>query len=202
MQVSLDVCGVSVRRGARRLFAALSVRLGAGEALAVIGPNGVGKTSLLRAVAGFLPLDAGSIGLTADGVCVAPDAFARFIGWLGVQDGLKPQMSVMQTLSFYRDLFGGGDIQSALDRVGLWTARSLPTYQLSAGQKRRLGLARLFLSARPLWLLDEPFSQLDTQAVTMVQTAMAAHLASGGAIVAATHAPLGVPCKILDLTPR
>lgn len=203
MKIELVIRKLSVRRGGRALFGPVSAVLAAGEALAVTGDNGVGKTSLLRTVAGFLPPFSGVADIVTDGVPAAMEDRGVLTGWLGASDGLKPQMTVEQTLAFARDLSGSsGDCNAALVQFGLAAARALPVYLLSAGQKRRLALARLVLTARPLWLLDEPFTLLDAAGKQAVRDAVAAHLATGGLVAVATHEPLGLPCRTLRLQGR
>jgi heme exporter protein A len=187
-------------RGDRHLFAGLSFRLQAGQALSVEGPNGAGKTSLLRMIAGFLAPAAGTLALT-DGAAVITDAEERgcFVGWLGHQDGLKPHFTVIEQLRFYAGLYAAKADAALLDRVGLARQRDLPCRYLSAGQRRRLALARLLVSNRPLWLLDEPFAALDAAGQAMVAAAMTAHCGGGGMVIAATHDPLGLGGESLKL---
>ncbi len=190
-------------RGERRLFDSLSFTVRAGQALAVEGPNGAGKTSLLRMIAGFLAPAAGALVLTNDGKSIADaEERGRFIGWLGHQDGLKPQFTVSEQLHFYRQIYAGaarageGEV---LEQVGLARQRDLPCRYLSAGQKRRLALARLLVSDRPLWLLDEPFAALDAAGQALIARLMAAHCDKGGLVIAATHGPLGLDNESLRL---
>jgi heme exporter protein A len=187
-------------RGERRLFDGLSFRVKAGQALAVEGANGSGKTSLLRMVAGFLSPAAGTLTLTQDGEPVTDaEARGRFIGWLGHQDGLKPQFTVIEQLRFYARLYAGKADDAVLEQVGLSRQRELPCRYLSAGQKRRLALARLLVSNRPLWLMDEPFAALDTAGQALVARLMAIHCGNGGIVVAATHDPLGLANESVTL---
>lgn len=187
-------------RGNYPLFRNLSFDVSAGEVLAVEGPNGVGKTSLLRAVAGFLAPSAGRIVLQTGGKSVDdPEGRAQFIGWLGHYDGIKAQLTPLETLKFFASYFGGWDVEDALQRFGLKRVRNLPVQYLSAGQKKRLVLARLATSRRPLWLLDEPLSSLDAAGRTLAASVIEEHRASGGIVIAATHEPLGVPCRSLQL---
>ncbi len=198
----LEAEKLTLERGGRVLFRALDFRVAPGETLAIEGANGAGKTSLLRLIAGFLQAAAGTIALRlADGSQIS-DSEERgvFAGWLGHQDGAKPQLTPAETLAFYAHFYGcGGDIASALDEVGLGRARDLPAQYLSAGQKKRLALARLKLSARPLWLLDEPLASLDADGKALVAELIAAHGRTGGITIAATHEPLGVECAKLTL---
>ena len=180
------------------MFSELDFTAASGEALAVTGPNGSGKTSLLRIVAGLLTLAAGSIGLE-DGereLTVAEQAH-----YLGHRDAMKPALSVSENLVFWRDFLGGeaSNAAESLFAVGLDHAAHLPAAYLSAGQRRRLSIARLLAVRRPIWLLDEPTSALDTAGQSLFAALMRDHLARGGLIIAATHTPLGVEAKELQI---
>lgn len=191
----LRVDNLSLERGERRLFQALSFRVDQGLVLSLEGPNGAGKTSLLRAVAGFLEPRAGTIRLeTTDGDEIAAgDERAGYVGWLGHQDGAKPQLTAREALGFFARFYGAtADVEAALAAVGLARARDLPLQYLSAGQKKRLALARLTLCARPLWLLDEPLAALDAAGKTLAAQLIARHCKAGGLAIAATHEPLGL----------
>jgi heme exporter protein A len=192
---------ITLARGAQILFRGLSFELAAGDVLSVEGPNGAGKTSLLRLIAGFLEQREGSIALkSAAGADIAdPEERARFIGWLGHQDGIKPQLTSFDNLRFFTKYLRHGDAEEALGRMGLHRVRDLPVQYLSAGQKKRLALARLMASGRPLWLIDEPLSSLDAQGRSLASELVAEHCKQGGMVVAATHDPLGVPCRRLTL---
>jgi heme exporter protein A len=200
---SIAAESLACARGERRLFDSLSFTVRAGQALAVEGPNGAGKTSLLRMIAGFLAPAAGALVLTNDGKSIADaEERGRFIGWLGHQDGLKPQYTVSEQLHFYRQLYAGAaraGENDVLEQVGLARQRDLPCRYLSAGQKRRLALARLLVSDRPLWLLDEPFAALDAAGQALIARLMAAHCDKGGLVIAATHDPLGLDNESLKL---
>jgi heme exporter protein A len=188
-------------RGDRRVFAGLDFAIAAGEALVVEGANGAGKTSLLRMIAGFLPPASGNVTLKIDHDLIGDgEERGRYIGWLGHQDGIKPQLRVGEQLEFFTRLYATrGAISPALERVGLARQRELPCRYLSAGQKKRLGLARLMLSNRGLWLLDEPFAALDSAGRTLAGELMTAHCVSGGIVVAATHDALGLAARSLRL---
>ena len=190
--------GVRCVRGGREVFAELDFEASAGEALAVTGPNGSGKTSLLRLVAGLLTISDGKIGLEGgDAELTLPEQ----AHYLGHRDALKPALSVLENLTFWRDFLEGEAFNAAesLAAVGLGHAAHLPAAYLSAGQRRRLSLARLLAVRRPVWLLDEPTSALDASAQKMFEGLMTDHLARGGLIIAATHAPLGIAAKELRI---
>ena len=190
--------GVKCIRGGREVFSGLDFAASAGEALAVTGPNGSGKTSLLRLIAGLLTLSGGSIDLDGGASELSLPEQAHY---LGHRDALKPALSVTENLGFWRDFFGGEifDAQDSLAAVGLDHAARLPAAYLSAGQRRRLSIARLLTVRRPIWLLDEPTSALDADGQTVFAGLMQDHLKRGGLIVAATHAPLGLPAKELRM---
>jgi heme exporter protein A len=198
MITSLTAEKLACVRGERTLFEGLSFRVAAGQALAVEGANGAGKTSLLRMLAGFLTPRAGRLVLKT-GPDESDDAEERgkVIGWLGHQDGLKPQLTVHEQLAFFARLYGSAantdrDTGAALEEVGLARQKHFPCRYLSAGQKRRLALARLMVSRRSLWLLDEPFAALDRDGQALIARQMTLHCGQGGLIIAATHEPLGL----------
>jgi heme exporter protein A len=187
-------------RGEKRVFEGVSFGVGRGQALAVEGANGAGKTSLLRMIAGFLAPAAGRLIVKTDqGESDDAEERGKSIGWLGHLDGLKPQLSVIEQLRFFTHLYGKAADDSLLEQVGLARQRDLPCRYLSAGQRRRLALARLLASARPLWLLDEPFAALDTAGQALVGSLMARHCGAGGIIIAATHDALGLGSESLKL---
>jgi heme exporter protein A len=198
---ALTVEKLACVRGERRLFDGLSFSLGAGQALAVEGANGAGKTSLLRMVAGFLAPASGSIRLTGGGKDIADaEERGKAIGWLGHQDALKGPLSVSEQLRFFARLYRGAVAHDdVLAEVGLTRQRELPCRYLSAGQRRRLALARLVVSARPLWLLDEPFAALDTAGKSLLARLMTLHCAGGGMVLAATHEPLSLSDRSIKL---
>jgi heme exporter protein A len=190
--------GVRCVRGGREVFSRLDFEVSPGEALAVTGPNGAGKTSLLRLIAGLLTPADGSIGLEGGEAELSLPEQAHY---LGHRDALKPALSVLENLSFWRDFLGGepSSAAEALASVGLDHAAHLPAAFLSAGQRRRLSMARLVAVRRPIWLLDEPASALDAAGQNLFTALMRDHLAGGGLIIAATHAPLGVQARELRI---
>ncbi|WP_029354859.1 heme ABC exporter ATP-binding protein CcmA [Bosea sp. 117] len=201
--------GLGCTRGARRLFDGLGFTLEAGRALIVTGPNGSGKSSLLRILAGLVSADAGTIRLEfePDDLATARDAEAsraELTHYLGHLDAQKAALTVAENLAFWRRMLGhpAARPDDALERVGLGPLARLPVAVLSAGQKRRLSLARLLVADRPLWLLDEPTAALDVAGQELVGTLARAHLDKGGLIVAATHAPLDFgPADALRIGP-
>jgi heme exporter protein A len=182
---------LTCRRGSRELFAGLGFTLAGGEALMVTGRNGSGKSSLLRLVAGLLRPEGGQIRLEeAD----AELTIGEQAHYLGHQDALKPSLTVKENLRFWSDWLGPAErsADEALQRVGLRELAGLPAAYLSAGQKRRLSLARLLTVYRPIWLLDEPTSALDAEGQGRLAELMRLHLLRGGLILAASHGPIGL----------
>jgi heme exporter protein A len=190
--------GVRCIRGGREVFSGLDFDASAGEAVAVTGANGAGKTSLLRLIAGLLAASGGSIDLAGGD---AELTLAEQAHYLGHRDALKPALSVMENLRFWADYLGGAgaDPAGSLQTVGLDHAAHLPAAYLSAGQRRRLSIGRLLAVQRPVWLLDEPTSALDAAGQDMFAGLMTDHLRHGGLIVAATHTSLGVQAKELRI---
>ena len=188
--MQLVVENLTVRRGSREVFSGLSLTLAPGEGLLLTGPNGAGKTTLIRAIAGLLRPESGSVRLDGleDDTEVGPNCHL-----IGHQNGIKASMTVGENLRFWAKYLGGGaDVEPALKRLGLASIEDLPAGYLSAGQKRRLGLARLLVAKRPLWLLDEPTVSLDTVSTAVLAAIVAEHVAGGGMAIAATHIPLGI----------
>jgi heme exporter protein A len=178
-------------RGGREVFSGLGFAVAAGAALVVLGPNGVGKSSLLRLVAGLVRPAGGTLTLEGrDPELTIPEQ----AHYLGHQDALKPSLTVRENLRFWAQVLGGGEAatEPALTTVGLGAIAGLPAGYLSAGQRRRLSIARLIAVKRPIWLLDEPTTALDAAAQAVLATLMGEHLAGGGLILAAAHGPIGL----------
>jgi heme exporter protein A len=186
----LKADGLACTRGGREVFHGLSFSLAAGEAMVVTGRNGAGKSSLLRMIAGLIRISAGR--LEFDGG--TPDiSLAEQCHYLGHQDAMKPSLSVGENLGFWTSFLGANRaVGAALDAVDLRPLADLPAAYLSAGQRRRLSIARLVAVPRPIWLLDEPTSALDTPSQKKLSELMSGHLAGGGMIVAAAHGPIGL----------
>ena len=200
MIARLELKDVGVRRGGRHLFSGLSLTLAAGEACALTGANGAGKTSLLRAVAGLVGLEAGEI---AFGGVEPTEARGAGLHLVGHQDGLKPARTTREELEIWSVWTGGTEAsaQDAAQARDLTMLLVLEVRRLSAGQRRRLALARLLAAPRPLWLLDVPLSPLDAGWRARCGAIMRAHLDGGGLILAAVHDPLPIPAKALEITP-
>jgi heme exporter protein A len=192
----LELRGLAIRRGGRQLFEGVDLALAAGEACALTGANGVGKTSLLRCVAGLVRPEAGTIGF---GGAEAAEARGGGLHFVGHHDGLKPARTAREELVFWTRWCGGGEIATAAEALELGPLLDLEVRRLSAGQRRRIALARLLAAPRPLWLLDEPLSPLDAGWRQRFGEIMQGHLAGGGLILAAVHDPLPIPAKPLEL---
>jgi heme exporter protein A len=187
----LTASALTCVRGGRRVFQDLTFAVAGGTALVVSGPNGVGKSSLLRLVAGLVQPAAGRLALDGGNAELTIGEQAHY---LGHQDALKPALSVRENLAFWTQFLGAPvhKVDAALETVGLAALAKLPALYLSAGQRRRLSLARLLAVPRPIWLLDEPTSALDAAAQALLDDLMRDHLAGGGLMLAATHAPLNL----------
>lgn len=176
-------------RGGRGVFNSLSFTVAAGEALCVTGPNGAGKSSLLRQIAGLLPIAGGTITLEGGDAQLSIGEQAHYLGHL---DAVKPSLRVRENLAFWAAYFGGRRVEEALAALDLAPLAELPAGYLSAGQRRRLALARLIAADRPIWLLDEPTTALDTAAQGRLAALIATHRARGGLVIAAVHGSIGL----------
>ncbi len=182
------------------LFRDLSFSLTGGRSLLLQGANGSGKTSLLRILAGFLPAERGRVELKTDGIIREPEMATHYVGH---KDGIKAQFTVSENLRFWGSYFGSGagsgssqrdipHLDDVLARFNLRELKEIPSNLLSAGQKRRLCLARLLVAQRHLWLLDEPSHALDRDSQALLADVMKDHLDGGGMVIATTHIPLGL----------
>lgn len=186
----LTLNGVGISRGGWPVLDGIDLSLAAGELVLVKGPNGIGKTTLLRTIAGLQNPDSGSI--------YRPEGGLAYSGHL---DGLKSNLSVRENLTFWASIYGAKGIDAALDAFDLRSLARRRVASLSAGQRRRAGLSRLVLSGAPLWIMDEPTTSLDQANSARVVDALRTHVASGGAAIVATHLDLGVEARMFDLEP-
>jgi heme exporter protein A len=194
--MELTGTGLSCVRGGRRVFAGVDFIVESGKSMVLTGANGAGKSSLLRLIAGLIRPDQGTLGLTGGDDELSVGEQAHYVGHL---DPLKPALTVIENLAFWVRFLNGeappeptSAVERGLDAVGLGELGHLPAGYLSAGQRRRLSLARTLAVPRPIWLLDEPTTALDTAAQERLGQVMQAHLQGGGIILAATHGPLGL----------
>lgn len=199
----LEVKDLTCRRSGRIVLDGLSLSLEGGTVLVLRGPNGAGKTTLLRVLAGLLPIERGTVRIDGLGRGEKSDAYVEQVSYAGHLDAIKLQLTVAENLAFWGALFGQPDIGSALAAFDLATIADRPAHACSAGQKRRLGLARLLVSpGRPLWLLDEPSISLDAKSNALLVDSIGAHCGTGGAAVVATHVTLDLPhVRTLHLDP-
>jgi heme exporter protein A len=188
--IELSGIDLSCVRAGRQVFRRVCFTLRGGQLLAVTGPNGAGKSSLLRLIAGLLRPSEGRVSLTGGDPELSVGEQAHYVGH---QDALKASLTVAENLAFWADILGGaGKVEEALSRVGLGSLARLPALHLSAGQRRRLSLARLLAAPRPIWLLDEPASSLDAPGGAMLAEITRTHMVSGGLILMAVHGAIDV----------
>jgi heme exporter protein A len=187
--MTLQATDLAVARGGIVLLDGMTFRVDSGQALILRGPNGSGKTTLLRTLAGLQPPAAGQVSGAEDRIAYAAHA-----------DGIKPTLTVEENLSFWAQVFGTRDLSPAMEAFDLHDLGGRMAGSLSAGQKRRLGLARLLVTGRPIWALDEPTVSLDTRVTGLFAAAVRAHLAGGGAAIIATHIDLGLDAAVLDVS--
>lgn len=186
----LEAREINAWRGDRHILRDVSFSVRSGEFLKITGPNGVGKTTLLRVVCGLLPAESGSVAWRGKTIIGASEEFHTDMVYLGHLNSLKADLTARENLRFLsglRQALGPSDIDGALDRVGILSRGDLPARSLSAGQKRRLALARLLLSGAVLWILDEPVTNLDTAGVDLVEELVREHVGGGGLALAAAH---------------
>lgn len=191
----VEATNLTIERGGRRIFRDISFAAATGQVLTLEGPNGAGKSSALRVLAGFLPQAAGEVRMqmSAGYDVTDPEERGKLVGWIGHTDGVKAQLSVLENAHFFAALYGARiDVLEVLHHVGLKRLADLPAQYLSAGQRKRLGLARLILSNRPLWLLDEPLSSLDAAGRRLAAELIGEHCDDGGIVIVATHETLGL----------
>lgn len=188
--MELQVSDLSCARGGVPILEGVNFTVSGGEALFLRGPNGIGKTTLLRTLAGLQPPLAGSVSVPHESLAYAAHA-----------DGLKATLTVAENLQFWARIFGTKGIEHALAHFNLTDLAERQAQNLSAGQKRRLGLARLLVTGRPIWALDEPTVSLDTDSVALFAQAVQAHLEGGGMALIATHIDLGFEARVLDMSP-
>ncbi|MBV8578211.1 MAG: heme ABC exporter ATP-binding protein CcmA, partial [Acetobacteraceae bacterium] len=185
----LQAVDLATFRGERLVFRDLCFEVAAGGALVLKGPNGSGKSTLLRLIAGLVRAAAGRLLWNGEDALADLAGHAKRVAYLGHQDAVKPGLTVAENLRFAARI-SGGSVAASLEWMGLSPLADLPARMLSAGQRRRLALARVALSPSPLWLLDEPTLGLDTGSVERLGTLLADHRARGGLVIAATHLPL------------
>jgi len=204
-QALLEASDVAIFRGDHCLFSRLSLSLGSGQVLQVSGDNGSGKTTLLRGLCLFVPLEEGVVKWRGITLPERRDRYYAELTYLGHHEGLKGDLSVIENLRASASLSGSdvSKITMAIERVGLESQAELPCRSLSAGQRRRVSLARLLIAATPLWILDEPLTSLDFHGKALVESLLVEHVENGGLAVYTTHQPLtltGCDVQVLQLS--
>ncbi len=199
---ALSVSRLECRRGDRLIFSDLGFELEGGEILQIAGQNGSGKTTLLRAIAGLTPPVAGEVLWCGRKIGEIRAEFLRALAYLGHADGVKAELTVWEDLEVAEALHGGGlTTAEAIERLGLTELADTPGRYLSAGQRRRLALARILTSGARLWLLDEPCTALDESAIETVGRLLAAHAEHGGLAIVTSHQPLPIDhARVMQLT--
>jgi heme exporter protein A len=193
---TLSSSEVHVWRGDRHVLRGVSIQAGAGQFVHVAGPNGAGKSTLLRVLAGLLTPEQGSVDWRGRPINSDRESYSATLSYLGHSDGLKSDFTARENLAFevgLRRRIGATAIDEALERVELSESRDQPARFLSAGQRRRLAIARVLLAAVPLWILDEPFTNLDSMGTQRLSDIIAEHLDAGGAAIIAAHQPPVIP---------
>lgn len=191
--IQLQADSLACQRGGRTVFTDVNFTLSSGQLLELRGPNGAGKSSLLRLIAGLGEAVSGRIALAGGSEELSIGQQAHYAAH---QEAIKSPLTARENLKFWGDFLGGGDIDAALAAFDLDALADYPAALLSAGQKRRLSLARLALVPRPLWLLDEPTVGLDAASLEKLTRLMRGHLTGGGLAVVATHAPLSLEADV------
>lgn len=200
--MKLVASDITCFRGGRHVLESVSLQLTSGVASVLRGPNGSGKSTLLRVIAGLVDFQEGALSwLGEDGATISEDdaPYTSFFHYIGHLDAVKPSLSVRENLEFWAGLYSvPGDVESALETLGLAGLADVPGAFLSAGQKKRLSLARLLIGQRPLWILDEPSVSLDVEGVALVAGLMKAHCEKGGMLLVTTHVDIGLKAEAIQ----
>ncbi len=199
--VKLDIKNLSIERGERDLCCELSFSVQSGDLIRIAGENGAGKSSLMKAILGWVPIEDGELIYNGEDVTQHRDMLLQDQLYLGHTPGIKNVFTALENLKLYCPDKSDRQLEQALEEVQLLAFSDTPAAQLSAGQKRRIALARLWLTDKSLWFLDEPFTALDVKGVSVLEEKMAAHLSEGGAVVITTHQPLlHLSPKVIELS--